>query len=75
MKKLGSAMFIGAAVAGIVATGAGMAAAEVPVTTAAPVVAVGEPDPTGTGSASQLPALLQTLTGSFGKTTPADPAK
>ncbi|MEV6064917.1 hypothetical protein AB0L82_00050 [Nocardia sp. NPDC052001] len=76
MKKLGTAMLIGAAATAIIGSGAGMASAEAPVVSASPVVAPGEPDPTGTtGSSSLLPKLLETLTGSLGSKPATDPAK
>lgn len=61
MKKLGTALFIGAAAAGILSGAAGVAAADIPVTAADPVVAPGEPDPSGTGSASSLTKVIQSL--------------
>ncbi|MCU1646509.1 MAG: hypothetical protein JWN03_6784 [Nocardia sp.] len=69
MKKLGTAIFISAAVAGIIGGGAGLATADSHVS-AQPVVAVGEPDPSGTGSSSAITDLVKLLTtGSAG--TPA----
>lgn len=71
MKKLGTALFIGAAAAGIVSGAAGMAVADVPVTQADPIIAPGEPDPSGTGSASALTKVLEALvSGSAAKPAP-----
>ncbi|WP_405133268.1 hypothetical protein [Nocardia sp. NBC_01388] len=73
MKKLGIALFVSAAVAGVIGAGAGLATADDHVS-AQPVVAVGEPDPsgTGTGSSSALTDLVKLLTsGSAGATAPA----
>ncbi|NNH74569.1 hypothetical protein HLB23_32775 [Nocardia uniformis] len=72
MKKLGTALFIGAAMAGFVGVGAGFATANVPVTAAEPVVDVGEPDPNGTGSASALADVLKALISGSSQATPAD---
>ncbi|MFI6867889.1 hypothetical protein [Nocardia sp. NPDC050406] len=70
MKKLGTALFIGAAAAGILSGAAGVAVADIPVTAAEPVVAPGEPDPTGTGSSSALTKVLEALvSGSAAKPT------
>ncbi|WP_327144027.1 hypothetical protein [Nocardia sp. NBC_01327] len=71
MKKLGIALFVSAAVAGVIGAGAGLATADDHVS-AQPVVAVGEPDPSGTGSSSALTDLVKLLTsGSAGTTAPA----
>ncbi|GAB4583553.1 hypothetical protein [Nocardia sp. IFM 10818] len=72
MKKLGKFAIIGLAAAGVLGFGAGVASADNH-STLAPVVAPGEPDPTGTGSSKALTDVIKALTsGSGGKTTPAE---
>ncbi|MGW4244084.1 hypothetical protein [Nocardia sp. NPDC004722] len=63
MKKLGTFALIGAAAAGILTAGAGIAAADEPVS-ATPIIAPGEPDPTGTGSSQLIKTLSDLATGS-----------
>ncbi|MEC3956685.1 hypothetical protein VMT65_26870 [Nocardia sp. CDC153] len=63
MKKLGTFALIGAAAAGILTAGAGIAAADDNVE-AKPIIAVGEPDPTATGSSQILKTLQDLATGS-----------
>ncbi|WP_062997868.1 hypothetical protein [Nocardia mikamii] len=71
MKKLGTLTLIGAATAAALCGGAGLAAADDAVS-ATPVVAPGEPDPTGTGSASGITDLVKALSsGSAQAATPA----
>lgn len=71
MKKLGTLTLIGAASAAVLCGGAGGAAADA--TSATPVVAPGEPDPTGTGSSSGITDLVKAL--SSGSAQAATPAK
>ncbi|MEV0294548.1 hypothetical protein [Nocardia sp. NPDC050710] len=69
MKKLSTLAFIGAAAAGLMIGGAGLAAAD-QVVDRTPVIAPGEPNPNGTGSAAVLPELVKALsTGSAQKPT------
>ncbi|GAB2564548.1 hypothetical protein ACFXHA_18765 [Nocardia sp. NPDC059240] len=63
MKKLGTFALIGAAAAGILTAGAGIAAADDHVS-ATPIIAPGEPDPTGTGSSQIVKSLSDIFTGS-----------
>lgn len=60
MKKIGTLTLIGAAAAAVLCGGAGTAAADGP-GSATPVVAPGEPNPSGTGSSSGVTDLLQAL--------------
>ncbi|WP_067715486.1 hypothetical protein [Nocardia yamanashiensis] len=62
MKKLGTFALATAAVAGVLTAGAGLASADA--VKLEPVVAVGEPDPTSTGSSSittEIAKLLPSL--------------
>ncbi|WP_405489805.1 hypothetical protein [Nocardia sp. NBC_00511] len=65
MKKLGTFALITAATAGIMTAGAGLAAADDHVD-AKPVVAVGEPDPNGTGSSTIVKTLTDLLSSGSG---------
>ncbi|MEV6774231.1 hypothetical protein AB0N05_36905 [Nocardia sp. NPDC051030] len=61
MKKLGTFALVAAAAAGILSAGAGLATAD-DQTSAQPVVAVGEQDPTGaTGSSAIVSNLVKAL--------------
>ncbi|WP_040805266.1 hypothetical protein [Nocardia concava] len=60
MKKLGTFALIGAAAAGILTAGAGIAAADDTVE-AKPIIAVGEPDPTSSGSSTLVKSLTDLL--------------
>ncbi|APB01197.1 hypothetical protein [Nocardia seriolae] len=60
MKKLGTFALIGAAATGLLTAGAGLAAADDQID-AKPVLAVGEPDPTGTGSTQIVKSLTDLI--------------
>lgn len=59
MKKLGTFALATAAAAGVLTAGAGLASADAVELT--PVVAVGEPDPTSTGSSSIVTEIAKLL--------------
>lgn len=74
MSKIGTLTLIGAATAAVLCSGAGVAAAADTSASATPVVAPGEPDPSGTGSSTTaLTDLIQSLvSGSAQATAPAE---